>query len=215
MFRLRGGWWQEASLAALFVLITIGAMKGWTADVDLAVRSFFKDHQNIIIYALTWVLNRFGQGFIVCWVLGFGLSALLWWRRRDWKVFLPWAVAFALTYVTLGPLKIWSKRTSPNSDLPDAVEFFNPHADWTMAFPSGHVVNSIVWWGVIVIIAARLWPLPAWFKPWMRFIPAGIVVFTTSYMGHHWLTDGLAAVALGLLLDRFIHRFRWDEIIPR
>jgi hypothetical protein len=49
----------------------------------------------------------------------------------------------------------------------------------------------------------------------MRVAPPVIVVLTTTYLNYHWVTDGLGAVALGLLLDRVLHRFRWDAILPR
>jgi membrane-associated phospholipid phosphatase len=102
--------------------------------------------------------------------------------------------------------------------LPNAVEFFNEQAlanGYAMGYPSGHVVNSIVWWGVIALLASRLWEIPARWLWVMRVVPPVIVVCTTTYLGHHWVTDGLAAITVGLLLDRIIHRFRWEVILPR
>ncbi|GIH11476.1 hypothetical protein Rhe02_95430 [Rhizocola hellebori] len=219
-FRFRGGWWQEATLVGLFILITLSVAQGWTHGLDEAVRAFCRDHQVTLLRWATIGLNKLGQGVVVAWILGFGLSVLLWWRKRRWQVFLPWAVAFFLTYVTLGPLKIWTMRTSPNSTLPNAVEFFNheallPPDSYAMGYPSGHVVNSIVWWGVITLLASRLWEIPMRWQWVMRVAPPVIVLCTTTYLGHHWLTDGMAAVTVGLLLDRLIHRFRWEVILPR
>ncbi len=217
-FRFRGGWWQEAGLVCLFVLITVGVAQGWSHGLDEGVRAFVRDYQ---VTAVRWAmrgLNLFGQGSVVNWLLGFGLSVLLWWRKRRWQVFLPWAAGFFLTYVTLGPLKIWTMRDGPNSKLPNAVEFFNHDAlaaGYAQSYPSGHVVNSIVWWGVIAILASRLWEIPPRWQVAMRVVPPLIVLVTTTYLGYHWVTDGLAAVTLGLLLDRLIHRFRWDAILPK
>ncbi len=216
-FRWRGGWWQEAGLLGLFVLITLAVANGWTHGLDESVRALARDSQNTVIYWLARGLNLFGQGSIVTFVLGGGLTLLLWWRQRRWQVVLPWAVAFVLTYITLGPLKIWSMRTSPNSTLPNAVELFNHDAlaaGYAMGYPSGHVVNSIVWWGVIALLASRLWPVPRRWVLALRAGPPVIVLLTTTYLGFHWVTDGLAAVALGLLLDRLVHRFRWEAILP-
>ena len=107
-------------------------------------------------------------------------------------------------------------RDAPSSKLPNAVEFFNHDAvNYSMSYPSGHVVNSIVWWGVIALLASRLWPIPDRWLIAMRVTPPVIVVLTTTYLNYHWVTDGLAAVTLGLLLDRVLHRFRWDAILPR
>ncbi|HCT75391.1 MAG TPA: PA-phosphatase [Micromonosporaceae bacterium] len=204
--------------AAFFGLITLAAAKGWTAGMDEAVRGFCREHQVTVINWLAIGLNKLGQGVVVAWILGGGLTLLLLWRTRRWQAVLPWAMAFFLTYITLGPIKIWSMRTSPNSNLPNAVEFFNEAAKadgYAMGFPSGHVVNSIVWWGVTVLAASRLWDIPARWQLWMRLAPPVIVLCTTTYLGHHWLTDGLAAVAVGLLIDRLIHRLRWEDMLPR
>lgn len=215
-FRWRGGWWQEAGLLGLLVLVTVAAINGWTHDLDEAVRAFVLDHQATAAWWVARGLNLFGQGSIVTWVLGLGLTLLLWWRKRRWQVFGPWVVGFFLTYITLGPLKIWSMRDAPSSTLPNAVEFFNHDAvKYSMSYPSGHVVNSIVWWGVIALLASRLWPIPGRWLLAMRVAPPVIVVLTTTYLNFHWVTDGLAAVTLGLLLDRVLHRFRWDAILPR
>jgi membrane-associated phospholipid phosphatase len=179
-----------------------------TNGLDLAVWDFCKAHQTTVLYWLARALNYLGQGGILTWVVGLGLSALVWWRIRRWQAFLPWALAFGLTYVTLGPLKIWSQRTSPNDTGPDPVAFFNKHAEYVMGYPSGHVVNAIVWWSVYALLLRR--------EHWaIRVLPPAIVLCTTTYLGFHWLTDGIGAILLGLFLDRLIHRFRWDEMLAR
>ncbi|WP_117209695.1 phosphatase PAP2 family protein [Allorhizocola rhizosphaerae] len=202
------GYWPEVALALALGLITLAAAKGWTAGLDEGVRAFVKAHQYSFLEAIAVVLNKLGQGVVVAWILAGGLTLYLLWRTRDWRNALPWAVAFALTYLTIGPLKIWSHRDSPNSVLPNAVEFFNEQATYTMSYPSGHVVNAIVWWGVIAR-AQKLVPA----RP-LQVIPPIIVVCTTTYLGHHWLTDGLAAVALGLLIDRIMARAFPETLRP-
>ena len=197
------GWWPEAALVAALGLVTLAAAKGWTADVDLAVRDAMRQAQVTPVYWLARGLNLFGQGIVLTWLLSFTLSVYLFWRTRNWKVMLPWASAYALTYLTIGPLKLWSDRDAPNSLLPNAVEFFNESAKYTMSFPSGHVVNAIVWWGVIVWLALKIRPVPVRL---MRIAPPIIVFCTTIYLGYHWLTDNVAAVFLGLFLARIIDR---------
>ncbi len=194
---------SELSLLLALALITLAAALGWTHGLDEGVRDFMREHQIGVLQVIATVLNKLGQGVVVAWILGGGLTLLLLWRTRDWRSAVPWLAAFALTYLTIGPLKLWSRRDSPNSPLPNAVEFFNDQATYTLSYPSGHVVNAIVWWGVIVWALAKLWrPMP----PALRIVPPVIVLFTTTYLGHHWLTDGLAAVALGLLIDRVVRR---------
>jgi len=197
------GWWPDAVCVIALGLVTLAAAKGWTADVDLAVRDAVRAIQVTPIYWLARGFNLLGQGIVLTWVLSFSLSVYLFWRTRNWKIFLPWAAAYALTYVTIGPLKLWSDRDAPSSQLPNAVEFFNQQAAYTNSYPSGHVVNAIVWWGLIVWLVLKIRPVPVRL---MRIAPPIIVFCTTIYLGFHWLTDNVAAVFLGLFLTRVVER---------
>jgi hypothetical protein len=38
---------------------------------------------------------------------------------------LVFAAAFVLTYVTIGPLKVWLQRAAPHFTGPDRAELFN------------------------------------------------------------------------------------------
>ncbi|BCJ71431.1 phosphatidic acid phosphatase [Catellatospora sp. IY07-71] len=208
-------WWWDAALLAVLVLVTVLAARGVTASLDLGVASWVEAHRPEWVYWIARVLNYLGQGWLVMWILTGGLTVTLLIRTRDLRVLLPGVMGFLLTYLTIGPLKLWTHRDAPSSALPNAVEFFNPLAvNYSNSYPSGHVVNAIVWWGVIVILASRLFRLSPTLVRWMRVAPPVIVLCTTTYLSHHWLTDGIAALALGLLLDRLIHRVDWDAILP-
>lgn len=189
-----------------FILFTWMVAAGVTNGLDLAVANWCLAHQTTVTHWLARGLNFLGQGWVLTYVLALPLSAWVWWRIRRWQAFLPWVLAFGLTYLTLGPLKIWSRRDAPTSLLPNRVEFFNQQAAYVMGYPSGHVVNAIVWWGVIALLLRKK-------SQALRLIPPAIVLCTTTYLGFHWITDGIGAILLGLLLDQFIHRFRWEEIL--
>jgi len=207
VFRARGGWWVEAGLVVAFVLFTWMVAAGLTDGLDIAVASWCLEHQTTVTHGLARVLNYLGQGTPLA-IAALVLSGWVWWRIRRWTAFLPTVLAYALTYITLGPLKIWSSRTSPNDKGPDPVKFFNHHSEYLMGYPSGHVVNAIVWWGVFAILLRKK-------SRALRVVPPAIVLCTTTYLGFHWLTDGIGAILLGLFLDRLIHRFRWEEILAR
>ncbi|GAA1647811.1 phosphatase PAP2 family protein [Catellatospora bangladeshensis] len=208
-------WWWDAALLAVLALVTALAARGVTASLDLGVSAWVEAHRPEWAYWPARLLNYLGQGWLVMWILTGGLTLTLLIRTRDLRVLLPGVTGFLLTYLTIGPLKLWTHRDAPSSALPNAVEFFNPLAvNYSNSYPSGHVVNAIVWWGVIVILASRLFRLSPTLVRWMRVAPPVIVLCTTTYLSHHWLTDGIAALALGLLLDRLIHRVDWDAILP-
>ncbi|MBQ1068992.1 phosphatase PAP2 family protein, partial [Micromonospora sp. D75] len=50
----------------------------------------------------------------------------------------------------------------------------------------------------------------------VRVVPPAVVFCTTVYLGWHWLTDSIAGLLLGLLLDRLLRRVPWDDLpLPR
>jgi hypothetical protein len=80
------------------------------------------------------------------------------------------------------------------------------------------VANAIVWYGVIAVLLAALTAgrLDPRLVRLVRLAPPAIVLATTTYLNFHWLTDGLAAILVGLFLDRLLARVPWDELpLPR
>jgi membrane-associated phospholipid phosphatase len=43
-------------------------------------------------------------------------------------------------------------------------------------------------------------------------VPPVVLCFSTVYLGYHWLSDTVAGVLFGLLLDRLLWRTPWDEL---
>jgi membrane-associated phospholipid phosphatase len=83
-----------------------------------------------------------------------------------------------------------------------------------MSYPSGHMGNSLVWYGVIALLTAALIkrPLTAREAFLIRFLPVMILFCTTVYTGFHWLTDSIAGVLLGLFLTRLMARIPWEAL---
>ncbi len=136
------------------------------------------------------------------------------------RAVFPFIAAFVLTYVTIGPLKIWADRAAPTFDGPDKAVMFNPYASGVkaMSYPSGHLGNSLVWYAVLALLIAALLrrPLRTGETVAFRIVPVVIVFCTTIYTGFHWLTDSVAGVLIGLVLARLIERIPWDAVpLPR
>jgi membrane-associated phospholipid phosphatase len=209
------GWWFDGVLLAVFVLITVAVAVGWTAGLDEAVFHFCEAHRPAWADWSARGLNLLGQGWVLDRLLGLGLTLLVWWKIRSWRALLPWVAGFVLTYLTVGPLKLWTNRLAPRNGRADAVELFNTVApgEYAESYPSGHVVNAIVWWTVIIVLASVLWDLSPRLVRWLRFVPPAIVLCTTTYLSFHWITDGLAALALGVVLARLILRVDWPQVL--
>ncbi|WP_432984518.1 phosphatase PAP2 family protein [Dactylosporangium sp. CA-233914] len=204
------GWWLDALLVAGFVAITILlAAKTPLLGLDLAVRDFVDAHRPGWADTTLRVFNRLGQGGQILTPLAVIVAFFLTRARHTVRPFLLVVGAYLITYVTIGPLKIWTDRAA-------ASEHTITHPEWLfrigsgMSYPSGHVVNAIVWYGVLATLLTGV--LRPRLVAAIRYTIPLVLLFTTTYLSFHWITDGLAALMLGVLLDRVLRRVPWDAI---
>lgn len=219
------GWWFDALLLAGLVGLTVALAADQLFGLDRAVADWADGHRPTVAYWVAWVFNHLGQGTPLT-LIAAGLGVLLAVRLRSIRPILPPVVGFILTYLTIGPLKVWTARAAPSASSKEP--FLTPeqtlplfHDDlpvrFAQSYPSGHVANAIVWYGVIALLLAPLARsfgrhLPARLVTVIRIVPPLVVLTTTTYLGWHWLTDSVAGLLLGLLLDRLLHRVPWDDL---
>ncbi|MEU4239192.1 phosphatase PAP2 family protein [Actinoplanes sp. NPDC026619] len=203
-------WWFDAVLVAAFVALTIALINGHLLGFDQRVADWSLAHQPAPIYWTARVFNYLGQGGQVLMPVSLILTAVFFYRTRSWRALVPFVAGFVLTYITIGPLKIWADRAAPRFDGPDKTIMFNPAASGVeaMSYPSGHMGNSMVWYAVIALLVAALLrrPLRRWEFLAIRVVPVTILFGTTIYTGFHWVTDSVAGALLGLFLARLIER---------
>lgn len=210
------GWWGDLALVAGFVALTVALLNGHLLTLDQRVADWAFAHQPAPIYWTARVFNYFGQGGQVLMPVSILLTAGLAWRTRSIRAVFPFVTAFVLTYITIGPLKLWAGRAAPRFDGPEKTIMHNPYASGPAAvsYPSGHMGNALVWYTVIALLVAALLRRPLTGREWVliRVVPVVILFLTTVYTGFHWLTDSVAGVLLGLFLARLMDRIRWDAI---
>jgi len=215
------GWWLDGLMVAGFVVVTLALLAPPVRALDLAVRDLVDAHRPPGADTAAQIVNRLGSGGILAGV-ALGLALLLAWRARTLWPVAPVLAAFLLTGVVIQPLKLFFHRAAPHSPLPDEVEVRLFSQDAGLSYPSGHAVNTIVWYGVFVLL------LVTWFRPfadrWLtptarrlvRWLPPIVVGFTSTYLGYHWLTEMFAGLCLGVLIDRAIARTPWPaRELPR
>jgi membrane-associated phospholipid phosphatase len=204
-----GSWWFDVALVAAFGLLTLLlAAKTPLLRVDLAVRDFVDAHRPSGLYWTLRVFNYLGQGGQVLTPLAVIVAFVRGVRGRTVRPFLPVIAAFVLTYLTIGPLKLWTDRAAASSHIQHPEWLF--HDPTGLSYPSGHVVNAIVWYGVLAYLLRGI--LSERQRLAVRYGAPAIVLLTTTYLSFHWITDGLAAILLGLVLDRILGRVPWDAI---
>ena len=209
------GWWPDLTYAGAFVALTVLLATGRLLGADVALADWADAHRPAPLYWTARVLNYLGQGGQVLMPVTILLAVVLAWRRRSVRPLLVFAAAFVLTYVTIGPLKIWLQRAAPRFTGPDREILFNPAAlgDAGMSYPSGHVANALVWYGVIaLLLTALVGGLPRRILLLLRVAPPVIVFCTTTYLSFHWITDSVAGLFLGLVLTRLMARVPWDDV---
>jgi membrane-associated phospholipid phosphatase len=194
----------DVLLGLLLAALTAALAAGALLSVDIAVRDWVDSHRPPVLYWTARVLNYLGQGWLLQLL---SLAAALWLVRRTHSLrpLLPVVVAYVALVVLIGPVKVLTDRVAPHHES-GAAEFFTGG----MSYPSGHVANTIVWYGVLSLLLGGVLGRTA--RRWLRIVPPVIVFVVTTYLGFHWLTDSIAGLFAGLLLDRALRRVDWNRI---
>jgi membrane-associated phospholipid phosphatase len=202
------GWWWDAAMLLGFVAVTLGVSSRALIGTDVWLRDWCDSHRPSAAYWAARGLNLLGQG---SWLTGICLvlALLLAWRRHSVRPVLPVATALVLTFVSVTILKDLTRRPAPHAPAGDGYTRGYFH-DGGVSYPSGHLVNAIVWYGVLALLLTA-WLAPRWSRV-LRVAPPAILCVTNAYLGFHWLTDIAAGVLLGLLLDRIVYRIPWDGL---
>lgn len=156
---------------------------------------------NAVLTAITHTAGKIGMPLIAVVAM-----VVLGVRRRSWTPVLLIAVTGAVSVLITVVGKEFIHRVRP--PYSDAV----PPLELSDSFPSGHTLNAVAVIGIITyLIALRRTTRRA-----RVLLVAGasvyvaLIGFTRVYLGHHWFTDVLAGLVLGLAWLALVitaHRF--------
>jgi membrane-associated phospholipid phosphatase len=122
------------------------------------------------------------------------------WRRRALRPLARAVLAVALLTAVVYAFKYGAGRTAPA--FPGS--FFHRGGE---SFPSGHVANAVVVWGVVrwQAVAYRL-------APWLQRAAAVLSVAGPAVAGlamvaldFHWVTDAVAGATAGIVVLGVVH----------
>jgi membrane-associated phospholipid phosphatase len=199
----RPPWWLLVAAFLVGGLVTADLFtRGWLERMDLRVSEIVSDWglQKSAAYPIVWAVTQVGGRVTILVVLA-GLAGYLGWRRRTWLPLVRVTVAVALLTITVYAIKGGTGRTAPG--FPGSFFF---HADGA-SFPSGHVANAVLMWGVARWLAVE-YGLPArvqrafWLLAVAGPLATGAAMVSLDF---HWVTDAVVGAAVGIVLLGVVH----------
>jgi len=199
----RPPWWLLVVALLTGTLVTVDLLAGGVLErLDLRISDAIGDWglRDSAAYPAVWLVTQVGGRATILGVLAV-LVGYLAWRRRTWLPLLR--VLLALATLTLGvyALKNGTGRLAPGH--PDELFFTAEGA----SFPSGHVANAVLMWGVARWLAVE-YRLPArvqrafWALAVFGPIVTGLAMVSLNF---HWVTDAVVGGAVGVLLLGVVH----------
>lgn len=187
------------------------------AGLDLPALELAKDLRTPGLNSAVTAFTDIG-GVIGMPILASILTAWLAVVSRSWQPLILVAGAAAVSVIATSVGKKLVGRARP--DHADAV----PPYESSPSFPSGHTLNTTVVIGVLVYLVclqlSHLWVRIAAISAGVLF--AGAMGLSRVFLGHHWLTDVVAAWLLGLawlgvviVAHRLFHLSRRRELEGR
>jgi undecaprenyl-diphosphatase len=166
---------------------------------DDTVRDFIAQHQSPMMRNFMRNVSLFGD-----WpshvVLGLLLCGIAWHSHsKKWmRIFLSMLLAMAIAGVAGTVIKRTVPRARPS--VKSELRWGGPHFSTKYhAFPSGHVVASTAFFGVLVFARRRVG---------LACLPIPILIgISRMYLGAHYLSDVVCAAAMGIICAALVWRF--------
>jgi membrane-associated phospholipid phosphatase len=198
----RPPWWLLGVAAVVAVVVTVDLLsRGWLERMDLRVSEVVSSWgiKDSGWYWPVWAVTQLGgRGFILIVLAGF--VAYVCWSRRTLLPLLRVLLALALLTGVIYAFKYGTGRTAPA--YPGS--FFHRDGE---SFPSGHVANAVLMWGVARWQAVEFGlPVPVQRTlEWLSVLgPVATAVAMVS-LDFHWVTDAVVGGAVGILLLGVVH----------
>jgi len=165
---------------------------------DGAARDFIAQHQNRALRKAMLNVSRFGD-WPEHFALGLILAGAAWLRgNKKWiRIFLSMLIALAIAGVIGHGIKIATGRARPSVRTEETWNRSHFSSKYH-AFPSGHVVASMAFFGVLFFASRRIG---------LVCLPIPILIgFSRMYIGAHYLSDVVCAAVLGIFCALIVTR---------
>ena len=191
-----------AVLVVAFVALTLVVEAGWLGTLDHDVLLAMSGAWSESLHPLFQLIAELGGIevtsilmlglFIFLWRGGFGADALV---VLAFPAAVVLEVVYKMAFYHPGP-----PRASAHRDGPSVTDLLTETANLN-SFPSGHMVRTVVAYGLIAFVVRRLAPWPV-----VRAlaIPVAVVLivvqaFSRLYLDVHWESDVIGGLLLGAI----------------
>ena len=199
----RPAWWVLLLALVVGSLVTADVLsRGLLERMDLRVSDVISSWElrDSAAFPFLWVLTQLGGRVAILVVLAV-LVGYLAWRRHTWLPVVRVLVALGLLTVVVYAIKHGTGRTAPGFA---GAYFFHDDGE---SFPSGHVANAVLMWGVARWQAVDYdLPLRVQRSFWLLSIVGPIVTgLAMVSLDFHWITDAVVGACVGVLLLGVVH----------
>ncbi|WP_231503033.1 phosphatase PAP2 family protein [Blastococcus sp. URHD0036] len=199
----RPPWWALLLAALITVVVTVDVLgRGVTERIDVRVSDWVAewDLRDSAAYPPLWVVTQIGGRGTMLVVLA-GLIIWLAVRRHTLLPLPRVLVALLLLSVTVYSVKWGIGRTAPGH-----AGLYLHHEEGA-SYPSGHVANAVLLWGVARWQAVQFGMPPTAQRVLWGLAVIGPVVCALAMIAldFHWFSDAVVGAALGVLLLGVVH----------
>ncbi len=188
-------------IAGLLVFAAMTLLLGQLADevlkgepltiVDVELTDWLHRHRSRRVTMVFWVLTYLGS---TAAAVGLSLAAVITLARRRKKYWLTTFLVSVFGGILLNwLLKFAFQRERPQLD--DPIFSFTGYS-----FPSGHTMTATVLYGALAALLVS--HTERWLHRFLIVLAAGLIIllvgFSRIYLGAHYLTDVIGAMAEGL-----------------
>lgn len=177
--------------AALFAQIAAAVVEGQTQAFDESILRFMGENGAPWLDSTALEVTALGARVVVYMVV-LVASAFLWQSRHHYSAALLWVSVFGAGLINT-VLKV-----SFNRPRPDVFPWRTQHVGLA-SFPSGHAMTSMVVYGTLAFLIARLAPTPLLRRlTWALAVFVIVIVgLSRLYLGVHYPSDVLAGFVIG------------------
>lgn len=176
---------------AVFAQIAVGVVEGQTQSFDESVLRWMGTNGAPWLDVAALEVTALG-GRVVVYMVVLVASAFLWQSRHHYSAGLLWVAVLGSGFVN-SALKLSFNRPRPN-----VFPWRTEHVGLT-SFPSGHAMTSMVAYGTLAFLIARLAPT-AWQRRVVWILAAVVIVLvglSRLYLGVHYPSDVVAGFVVG------------------